>query len=553
MLSSILVSTVLVTFVHLGESGSFLAQQEDYLSTYEIDLLLAEENASGNLESFEVALRPLVDSLPKNDLGRLEPSVVRYALHRYFAQEYGWHFRGLDTASASANASEILSEVVMDRVPEYIEGLLKQNSRSQGLGLKEVAMFAAALSDLVHRETVQHIEDMFLTWDLPQSGRVNDQEVLQVLKAFLMVSMRGHNRKGTSVEDYRKLERELRELCFSWRDAQLWLEDLRKGAEISLSSRHNHFVANAKFDEVVAVANILAQTFGKFQNVECHAMKDRLVEMEDGGTGRVPLNRFYGGVKDPDWPFFESAEYLRNLGALDETNPQTPSVIIPNYLGSFTFCAHPSKYYSVCCLDECEGLLGHIERAVAQPLATPAELASVVSLLESDTVAAPRNLSTLQHKRLEEIAAVNGGKVPLHGRLFSQWMHHAYPRECRYPHVSGTTNPLTQSEFVKVAPSLTYEATDEEMYMHINSKDYSAAELAVLTDEAKVESMPWSTTEELVSAHRQHMRNMHSTSSLTKFVLLLAAVISASVPAWKASQKLGQFPGQLTRAEKQLV
>ena len=41
------------------------------------------------------------------------------------------------------------------------------------------------------------------------------------------------------------------------------------------------------------------------------------------------------------------------------------------------------------------------------------------------------------------IASHQGGKIPLHGRLFAQWMHHVYPRDYAYPHLSGTSNPVT--------------------------------------------------------------------------------------------------------------
>ena len=44
----------------------------------------------------------------------------------------------------------------------------------------------------------------------------------------------------------------------------------------------------------------------------------------------------------------------------------------------FSFCI-------VCCIDECEGLLGHIERHVAAPTARPAQLIQIVSSLSSDT------------------------------------------------------------------------------------------------------------------------------------------------------------------------
>merc|ERR1719211_825799 len=71
---------------------------------------------------------------------------------------------------------------------------------------------------------------------------------------------------------------------------------------------------------------------------------------------------------------------------------------------------------------------------------------AVVSL-PSSTVPAGRELHPILVARLEEIAKHHGGHVPLHGRLFAQWMHHAYPRECPYPHLSGTVRAQRAAEF----------------------------------------------------------------------------------------------------------
>merc|ERR1719492_230605 len=90
-----------------------------------------------------------------------------------------------------------------------------------------------------------------------------------------------------------------------------------------------------------------------------------------------------------------------------------------------------------------------VELMIGEPSATSARLAQVISGLESDTVEAPRNLSITQLSRLDEIAAHHSGRIPLHGRLFAQWMHHAYPRECRFPHVAGTMNPLDKTVFAQ--------------------------------------------------------------------------------------------------------
>merc|ERR1711957_755180 len=174
------------------------------------------------------------------------------------------------------------------------------------------------------------------------------------------------------------------------------------------------------------------------------------VKMETPGSGRVPLDRFYaGGVDDDTWQFLESVPYLEQLGALDNSDPQHMSVIISNYVNSPTNCVASSKFYSVCCVDECDSLLSTLEGRIAAPEASPSLIAQLIAGLPSDTVLAPRTLPASLVQRLNEIASHHGGKVPLHGRLFAQWMHHAYPRERAYPHLSGTTNPVSAEEYME--------------------------------------------------------------------------------------------------------
>merc|ERR1719512_638422 len=221
-----------------------------------------------------------------------------------------------------------------------------------------------------------------------------------------------------------------------------------------------------------------------------------LVEIEDEGTGRVPLSRFYRGGLEGDWTFTESVEYLRHAGALDETSSDRVSVVIPNYIQSQSNCLAGSSFYSVCCFDECEGLLGHVEEAVRGPSARPSDPATVISGLHSDTVHAPRNLSSALLSRLGQIARLHGGQVPLHGRLFAQWMHHAYPLECRFPHVIGATNRLSSDEWMDEMDIDSAEASEDEMSMLVKFEEHDA-----MTPEAKAEALPWSIAEELVAGH----------------------------------------------------
>merc|ERR1719203_582435 len=254
----------------------------------------------------------------------------------------------------------------------------------------------------------------------------------------------GGNITAENTDELWIIEREVLVLYPQWESTYMWVKDFRETHDLELQSERNPFIRHHdSFDSEVRFMQELGHNFGSFQDLECKALKNRLIELEHQGTGRIRLSSFYSGGVSGDWTFSESVEYLRNLGALDETDPKKPTVMISNYMTSQTNCLTASGFYSVCCSDECEGLRHRLERDIAAPSALPARIVELVSALHSDTVDAPRNLSTALMSRLDEIAKVHAGRVPLHGRLFAQWMHHAYPRECPFPHMSGTTSPMS--------------------------------------------------------------------------------------------------------------
>merc|ERR1719181_1653104 len=122
---------------------------------------------------------------------------------------------------------------------------------------------------------------------------------------------------------------------------------------------------------------------------------------------------------------------------------------------------------------------------------------ALVSAMSSDTVEAPRRLSNTLVKRLHSIAQSNNGQVPLHGRLFAQWMHHAFPRECPFPH-EGNANPQTPDEWMRETGQDTHQASEEEIMAHVNRE----AEKTVVTGaEARKRhhfeenELPWSEAE----------------------------------------------------------
>merc|ERR1740129_941247 len=106
------------------------------------------------LERLQSLLKPLYSAMPKSADGGLEHGAARYVLHRFFAQQHGWHVRGLEATGAEqrsdANSSTSMLE---DHIPSYVIQLFEQNYGGR-TGLQELAVLAATLEDVVHSETI---------------------------------------------------------------------------------------------------------------------------------------------------------------------------------------------------------------------------------------------------------------------------------------------------------------------------------------------------------------------------------------------------------------
>jgi len=243
------------------------------------------------------------------------------------------------------------------------------------------------------------------------------------------------------------------------------------------------------------VAHEVTDRLGFWQQPACSGLKETLIKMEDHGTGRVRLARFYGkSLHEGTWQFSESESYLRQLGALDESNPNNPRVIIPNYMYGASNCIPTTEHISVCCASECEVITQQLEATIGYSKSPPETIAAIVTSLPSSTIPANRTLSALMLHRLNSIAASHSGLVPLHGRLFAQWLHHAYPRECPYPHVAGTTHPQDTDDWLKNT-GLDYTASAADMARHAGLDPQLWKRPG--SDSRPLQSAPWIYEEEL--------------------------------------------------------
>jgi hypothetical protein len=174
----------------------------------------------------------------------------------------------------------------------------------------------------------------------------------------------------------------------------------------------------------------------------------------------------------------------------------------------------------VCCINECEVLLDEIEHAVEAPTATPEDLLAVVSTLNPQSTVdddMPFHMDGSLVSQLEQIAATHGGKVPLHGRLFAQWLHYVFPRECPFPHKVGVASTVTPAEYGD-----SFFASAEEMTKHVAERNASDVPAAVRKEDMEWMSQ-WSPDEELIAEHIAGLRAPWERSYVVGGVLLVLA------------------------------
>jgi len=545
MAKALLSAAVLALTAPLASSESFLRQKTqgelEEAARASIQTALVSELSvdSVRLREFEDELRPLFMTLPKSEHGGLESPAVRYALHRYFVHTHGWYVTGLEPLGQAWNSTSPAG-VVKGRVPAYIQSLFDQRLQGKGLGLHELAAFAATMLDFVHNEVLADVMDLYSALSLPASGSITKAQADQVVKGYVLQILDGIT-TAQNDSHINAMEENMGQWFPAYADFQMWVQDVRHTISGNRRSR-SLAPSDLTLDSVISDVQELNDRLFAFQDIECRHLKSGLMHMQHGASGRVFLSDYYAAGLRGDFLFVEHIDFLKKLGAIDDTDPNHPSVIIANFLTSKANCLTESSLFSVCCLDECQSLYSNLERSIAAPMATPARIAELVSTMPSDTVDAPRNLSTTMFSRLREIADLHDGQVPLHGRLFKQWMHHAYPLECAYPHVADTTRPLTQDEWMDETGADDVTASQEDRVRFSNMH-----KPAVRSDA----ELPWMQLEELVAHHKAAHRIIAGAGTFRKFAAFAAVLALGSAVAKFSSRVL--VPMEPSKVEKFMV
>jgi hypothetical protein len=447
-------------------------------------------------------LTPMWRTLPKTS-GRIDRRSLRYLVHRYFMQTSSLMVRGFEPTRPTNDSHWGAADILSQMVPAYVESVLESHHSTQkGFTLKDAVDMVLTLDQLIFDSESSLLEGIYKEQRKPLHRPLSFQGLKQVLESYMIKWM-----IDASPEDHAALigNRTLAaEILPHYHNVVKFAEGRIKSFDFARqqtagdSKRRSAdtFSMKYSFADAHKIVGGLTRNFQSYWQSECESMKSALVSMDTHSTGRVPLAKFYNTAINTDWRFGESESYLRELGALDETSSwRGPQVVIPNYLQATSNCIVARTHYLVCCVNECESLMGEIEIAIDAPSALPAGIIGVVGNMTSQETLdhdEPAHLTAALKRQLEQIARNHGGMVPLHGRLFAQWLHYVFPRECPFPHKMGAVISATPSEY---GDSHIASKADMKKY----AQDAASLDIPVTVGKEELQWMSqWSEDEELM-------------------------------------------------------
>jgi len=478
---------------------------------------------------------------------------LRYLVHRHFLHKYHLSIigmEGLHVSSSSPSEAKLIAELT----PNYVRSVLNESSEESGFSLEDTAALVAVIDRLVHDAGHEQLEAAYNAAGFDVTDLLTRDQLFKVIQHYALRWFHGFDQRGPArIEANRTLfDSTMRE----WKE---YLQ-LAKGHIMALDYQRSHGSASASahglglkeawsplrplfsFADSLGVVSNFATQFGSFWETECEDLMQLLVKSDRRGTGRVTLASFHAQALAGEWHFTESAEYLRLLGVLDESSAfRGPQVIASNYIQGANNCVVGQQHFRVCCANPCQDYYTDLEEAIGAPEGAPEDVLAIVSNFTYGLEDTAPQLTRKLRAQLMEIAQANHGKIPLHGRLFAQWLHFVLPTECPFPHKSDTVSGLSPKEHTLTRAL----ASAQEMKENVKrGKELAKQEDVAAEDDSDM----WSYEEELLS-HRLHERRRDATTSWRatfRPVLFCLATLSVFViaivqPALKVISEAGEF------------
>jgi len=474
------------------------------------------------------ALTPMWRTLPKTN-GRIDRRSLRYLVHRHFMKTSSLMVRGFEPTRLTNESHWGAADILSQMVPAYVESVLEsQHSTLNGFSLKDAVDMVVMLDQLIFDSESAILEGVYKDQWRRHDKSLSSLGLMEVLTSYMVRWMiNGSPEDHAALDANVSLAREIMpnyDQLIDFAEGRIktfeYTRQLTMGTGKQMKSNtKDTWSMRYSFNDAHTIAGGITRSFQSYWQSECNSMKTALVGMDSHSTGRVPLSKFYNTAINSDWGFGESEVYLRELGALDETSSwRGPQVIIPNYMQATSNCIVATSHYLVCCENECETLMGEIEVAIDAPTALPETILSVVGgITPQPTVDddEPSHLNEELRQQLEKIAKSHGGRVPLHGRLFAQWLHYVFPRECPFPNKAGASS-ATPTEF-----GGNYVATQADMVKYASTASSEEIPVSVSKEELQWMSQ-WSEDEVLIMDYSAELSGSWSRPLLVCLGLMLA-------------------------------
>jgi len=463
-------------------------------------------------------------ALPKNAYGRIDAPMLRYTIHRYFSTRYSIAVKGLEPTRNASTDQSVGAEILLDQIPNYVEGLLEGRFGHKGFGLEDVAGMAVALEHLVLGSSAGPLGKAYALKNFSSSALLNDKQLDDVMEVYVLQWLVGDGTEINAnelVQNRTIIEQSMPQWAevtqFARGEVQRYLHARQHKLNPFMSASEQ---ATYSFEDVNGMIRGITSGFGHWWEQECQGIKANLVALDPEGRGRAKLSKFYHAAMEGEWRFGESEAYLRELGALDDSSYwQGPQVLIPNYLLAASNCIVASTFYRVCCVNECEALQQRVEDMVQAPVGSAEDVMRAAEDVFRTDLRGEQLQPGLKAK-LQKIADTHKGKVPLHGRLFAQWMHYAFPQECPFPHRSGQARARTPAEFGEG-----YMASNSEKRRHARKINRTALLPRNASQEETWGMSQWLDDEELLADYNE----LRSSNTSVSFYLVAALVMMGAM------------------------
>lgn len=374
-------------------------------------------------------VEPMFKTLPQisSHEGHVELRAMEHTLHRYFMKRYSLSLRPFEPHRPFNATTDVLG----DRVPAFVEEILRGRFYHNGFSLDDAVSMVATMEQFLYDDTLRRISkshDSLFESSLDHD--ITEDQAVQII---------GHSIQQVDKEPQGEQSIVPPRGSLDWGTEQIIKGELhrilykrtRRARQAALKSQDSFTL-----DEVAHAGHALVLSMQKLF-ATCERLRKHMANLDPKNTGRVTLSDLYWNSNAGEFELRESKDWLKRLGALDESSTwKGPQVIIPNYVGGASNCIVTTQLYRVCCpSNECEHLLSRVEAEVQAPTGSPHQIMPVI--LESIAQGDVKTIMPLS-KKLWEVAQHHDNRIPLHGRLFQQWLHYVKPQECPYPHKRGS-------------------------------------------------------------------------------------------------------------------